>query len=255
MNNDSHECLVVYFLYTKRQGSIACDELFIRVNYAIFLLMMDNISGIIYVLTNPVMPGVVKIGKTDQPIEARLKQLYNTSIPVPFECYYAKRVNEYHNVERKIHEIFEDNRINQKREFFRIDPEKIRILLDLIEGEEVADEKEPTPSPANPEDNENEITADDVDAFEREQKRRENFRFSMIGITPGDELHCYRTPEISCRVNDEKNLVEYEGEVMTLSDAAKRVSIAQGYKARQLSGPRFWTFKGKSLDAIRQENE
>ena len=38
---------------------------------------------IVYVLTNPAMPGFVKIGYTTD-IQARLKQLHNTSVPVPF---------------------------------------------------------------------------------------------------------------------------------------------------------------------------
>lgn len=211
--------------------------------------------GIIYILTNPVMPGVIKIGKTELSIQVRLKQLYSTGIPVPFECYYAKRVDSYHSVERKIHSIFDDVRINPKREFFRIDPEKIRLLLDLIDGEEVADDEEPSPSPANPADDENEITEADVVAFEREQKRRDNFRFSMVpNLKTGSVLQSYRSPDFTCTVHDDKNVM-YDGEVMALSEAAKRVNIAQGYKAKNQSGPRFWTYQGKTLDALREENE
>lgn len=216
---------------------------------------MDEQRGTIYVLTNPVMPGVIKIGKTDVSIQARLKQLYTTSIPIPYECYYAKRVAFYHNVERKIHAIFDDVRINPKREFFRLDPEKVRLLLDLLEGDEVADDEEPYASPANPADDENEITEADVVAFEREQKRRDNFRFNMVpDLKPGTVLHSYRSPDFTCTVHDDKN-VTYEGEVMALSEAAKRVNLAQGYKAKNQSGPRFWTYNGKTLDALREENE
>jgi len=39
--------------------------------------MADNTNQIVYVLTNPAMPGLVKIGKTTQlEIEERMKQLY-----------------------------------------------------------------------------------------------------------------------------------------------------------------------------------
>ena len=39
----------------------------------------ENNYGIVYLLTNPVMPGLVKIGMTERnEIDARLKELYTT---------------------------------------------------------------------------------------------------------------------------------------------------------------------------------
>ena len=48
-------------------------------------------EGIIYVFVNEAMPGYVKIGKTTN-LEQRLKQLYSTPVPLPFECIYAAKV-------------------------------------------------------------------------------------------------------------------------------------------------------------------
>ena len=43
-------------------------------------------QGIVYVLTNPCMHGIVRIGMTERKnIEARLKELYTTGVPLPFE--------------------------------------------------------------------------------------------------------------------------------------------------------------------------
>lgn len=51
--------------------------------------------GIVYLLTNPVMPGLVKIGMTTQEdIDKRMKELYTTGVPVPFECQFACRVKK-----------------------------------------------------------------------------------------------------------------------------------------------------------------
>ena len=51
-------------------------------------------KGIIYLLTNPAMPGIVKIGKTTQEdVKVRMQQLYQTGVPLPFECVYAATVN------------------------------------------------------------------------------------------------------------------------------------------------------------------
>ena len=58
-------------------------------------------SGIVYLLTNPVMPGLTKIGKTNiNGLESRLQNLYNTSIPIPFHCFYACEVEEPDLVEK-----------------------------------------------------------------------------------------------------------------------------------------------------------
>ena len=46
-------------------------------------------EGSVYVLTNPAMPNMVKIGKTTRDVELRLADLYSTGVPLPFECEYA----------------------------------------------------------------------------------------------------------------------------------------------------------------------
>ena len=63
--------------------------------------MSDN-EGIIYILSNPAMPGLVKIGKTTN-LDDRMSSLYSTGVPVPFHCMYAKRVKNYSEVEKKLH--------------------------------------------------------------------------------------------------------------------------------------------------------
>lgn len=52
--------------------------------------MSEKQSQIVYILTNPVMLGIIKIGKTTQfEVSERMKQLYNTGVPVPFDCAFA----------------------------------------------------------------------------------------------------------------------------------------------------------------------
>ena len=41
--------------------------------------------SIVYAARNPAMPGLIKIGRTDQEADARLSQLYTTGVPVPFQ--------------------------------------------------------------------------------------------------------------------------------------------------------------------------
>ena len=80
---------------------------------------------IVYILTNPAMPNLVKIGFTEN-IEERLRQLSShAGVPIPFECFYACEVKNAEIVENGLHDGFKDFRINPRREFFKIDPERI----------------------------------------------------------------------------------------------------------------------------------
>ena len=76
--------------------------------------------GIVYLLTNPVMPGLVKIGMTTQEdIDKRMKELYTTGVPVPFECQFACKVKkgDCAKIEKALHTAFAPQRINANREF------------------------------------------------------------------------------------------------------------------------------------------
>lgn len=93
---------------------------------------MSKEYGIVYLLTNPVMPGLVKIGMTAQEdIDKRMKELYTTGVPVPFECQYACKVdkNDCLKIEKALHKAFEPNRVNATREFFRIRLFKPKLSL------------------------------------------------------------------------------------------------------------------------------
>ena len=56
-------------------------------------------EGSVYVLTNPAMPNMVKIGKTTRDVELRLADLYSTGVPLPFECEYAAKVKDVDKTE------------------------------------------------------------------------------------------------------------------------------------------------------------
>ena len=64
----------------------------------------NSLEGIVYILTSPAMPGLVKIGKTSRTsVHDRLTQLYSTGLPLPFECEYAARVADAGAVEHALH--------------------------------------------------------------------------------------------------------------------------------------------------------
>ena len=89
--------------------------------------------SIIYVLTNPAFAGHVKIGKTGN-LAQRLRGLDNTSVPLPFRCEYAVRVDDMNKVESLLHDAFGDRRVPERREFFEVDASRVIAGMKLTGG-------------------------------------------------------------------------------------------------------------------------
>jgi hypothetical protein len=94
-------------------------------------------SEIVYVLSNPAMPGMHKIGLTDKDdLTVRMKELYTTGVPLPFDCVYACTVEDNAGNEKVVHAKFAKQRVNPRREFFKLKP--LRIIK-AIKPFEVSD--------------------------------------------------------------------------------------------------------------------
>ena len=140
--------------------------------------------GIVYVLTNPAMPGLVKIGKTSrESIDARLNELYSTGVPVPFECAFAGKVHDEAKVEKAFHMAFGPYRINSKREFFQIEPEQAIAVLELMVDEEVTPELQQAAS---------KVDRESSEASRKLKARRPVQNFIEMGLKVGDELDFYQ---------------------------------------------------------------
>ena len=108
---------------------------------------MEGNQGIVYILTNPAIPNMIKIGMTNnEDVKVRMAQLYTSGVPLPFECVYAARVANYESVEKALHIAFGPDRVNPKREFFEIEAMQAIAIIKLMELEDVtpkvANEKE-----------------------------------------------------------------------------------------------------------------
>jgi len=198
--------------------------------------------NIIYVLTNEAMHGLVKIGLT-QNLEQRMRELSSPSgVPLPFECHYAAEVPEHVKVESLLHQLFSEHRVNPKREFFRIQPEKAVLALkiggfrDVTPGEDGAE--------------------DEIEkaAVEKVRARRERISLSSIGIKPGHVLTFSRDPNRIVEVLPD-NKVRMNEQELTLSRAAIIALQEMGYKTTHASGSQYWLFDGESLDERRQRLE
>ena len=105
-------------------------------------------DGYIYCFSNDSMPGILKIGMTKLLPESRLKyaNLPNTwKPPTPYKIVFAKKVNNYKQKEITLHLILAKyaKRIHPRREFFRVLPEEVKTLFDLIDGEWIHTTSEP----------------------------------------------------------------------------------------------------------------
>lgn len=79
-------------------------------------------QNIVYVLTNPAMKGLVKIGVTTDDVDKRIKEFYSSGVPFPFTVEYAAKLDKARDVEKALHDAFEPMRPNKRREFFEIKP-------------------------------------------------------------------------------------------------------------------------------------
>jgi len=84
------------------------------------------------------MPGILKIGMTMRTPEDRARELSTTGVPTLFKIEFAKRVSNPKQKELTLHRLLSQytERINPKREFFRISVEEVKAFFDLIDGEQ-----------------------------------------------------------------------------------------------------------------------
>lgn len=197
-------------------------------------------DGIIYILTNLAMPGLVKIGMTTRyEIHQRMNELNTTALPVPFECVYAGKTENIKNVENAFHQAFAPYRTNSKRKFFEIEPQQAIVLLSLVCSEEV------TPEVAR-------FINQDVDDASKEASRRLNsrrprFNFNEMGIEIGAILISNFNND-SCVVLDSRN-VKYKDENTSLSRAT-RLMLEYSYNVNPCG---YWLYKGRKLSDIYNE--
>lgn len=194
-------------------------------------------ENIIYILTNESMPGYVKIGKTDN-LRQRMRSLYRTPVPLPFECFYACTVENAEKVEKWLFDIFDDRRVSKEREFFEIAPERVvaalkeKAVKDITPKQDYVESKE------------------DVQAINQARTRRMRFNFKMVDIPAGAELIFSRNKDIKAQVIDDRN-IEFNGEITNLSSAAqKALEVDYG-----VAGTDYWMYEGETLDERRRRME
>ena len=208
--------------------------------------------GYVYVLKNEYMPGLIKIGITDN-LDERMRTLYNTSVPVAFEVVYACKVHycDCRKIEGALHNAFCTDRVNPKREFFKMEASRAVGILRLFSIEEVTEE-------ANA-DIRAELSPSELEAqtravvnrenIEQEQrKKRPTLNYYDLGINNGERLYWKDNSNIYVIVSGERK-VFYENELCSLTFVTQKIKGTE----KPIAPAPYWVYEGKLLIDIYNE--
>lgn len=205
--------------------------------------MANNSSQIVYVLTNPAMPGLVKIGKTTQlEVKERMKQLYGTGVPLPFDCVFACQVSDSSEVEKALHFAFGNNRINPNREFFKIEAERVIAILKLLKVDDITTEFESKL--------ESDVAAIDKQSSENfKSTKRPRMNFHELGIPNGSILLSKDGTQQATVVEEKK--VNFNGKTVSLTKATcQLLNLPDG---TPIQPSPHWIFNGKTVKEIYED--
>jgi hypothetical protein len=93
---------------------------------------------------------------------------------------------------------------------------------------------------------------EDQIALNEERKRKSNFRFSLVGLKPGDELQSVFDDAITCMVKSDR-WVLFRGEEHSLSSSALIIAHEKGLGWEAIAGPAYWKYDGRTLAELRDE--
>jgi len=208
---------------------------------------MMNEVGIIYILTNESMPGLIKIGSTKD-IKKRLKDLDKTGIPTPFKLYYAIEIENYVQKEHQIHQGYAKDRVRPNREFFRVEPENATAMLKALGGKDISLEY----IDISIDENGREVS---TDVYGSRLPFTPNTTFEMLKIEVGSKLTFTRNSRLTCEVYDNRK-VKFGDNIYSLSILTSQILKKQyGWKSNNVNGFQFWKYEEEILTDRRNRLE
>lgn len=176
------------------------------------------------------MPGIVKIGVTQDSVENRCKTISKaTGVPTPFEVEYECTVDDCYKVEKALQAAFAPYRVNDNREFFKVTTAQVIAILQLVQIGNTTEE----------------ATAD-----QPETKRNPRFKFAEMNIPVGAKLIFVQDETVKVTVtanNKVERMLEdgtVDGREQSLSTLTRQLI---GYVVRPLQ---YWTYDGRNLLGI-----
>lgn len=211
-------------------------------------------THIVYVLSNEAMPALVKIGRTSQEPEQRLRNLYTTGVPLPFKCEYACYTSHPVELEAALHKLLASLRVNPAREFFRISPENILPLLRMLN--EKSDERALTEvnRALGREEDAAALAAETRlrQAHEEEQHRRKrcpNLDFTRMHIPEGAAIEFTKGEQrVTAQIAAPRKVL-YEHQEYSLTELTRQL-LPASFSGNPLP---YWTYQGRTLQEIYDE--
>lgn len=195
-------------------------------------------KGYIYIMTNPCLQNMVKIGYATD-VEIRRKQLSTTALPYKYEIYAIYETSG--NLEdKKLHQLIDslnpDLRVSKNREFFIMSPEEAYDLLNAIATISGTQDK---------------LKRDKKQAQVNIAKRhpRPAINFMKCKIPVGAELNFADDQNIKVVVESERKVL-YNGELTSLSAIAGKI---KGMKS--IRGSDYFMYNGKLISKIAEETQ
>lgn len=201
-------------------------------------------KGVLYVMTT-VVDGLIKIGKTGTAnFEQRMYNLESNGYRnvVGLRRRFAIEVEDYDDKEALLHNIFSKSQV-PGTELFALDINLVTQLLSSFEGNVVYPKTETKDEIF---DDAVEKATISVDDSTKKRKKAIKFKFSMVGIQPGDTLTYKKGPGTRVIVEDDTH-VRYKGEVWSLSALAAELTGTS-----PVQGTAYFTYNGELLTDMRQ---
>lgn len=192
-------------------------------------------NGFIYIMTNPALKNMVKIGYAAD-VELRRKQLSTTALPYEYEVYATYETSG--NLEdKKLHKMIDnlnpELRVSSNREFFVMSPQEAFDLLESIATISGTTDK---------------LKKVKKSETQRQKVRRPPVNFVKCGIPIGAELIYTEDPSIVVHVYNERKVI-YKNEITSLS------AITDSIKGYSTSGPAYFTYNGKTISEIAEKTQ
>ena len=197
--------------------------------------MSDKTKGYIYIMTNPALHDMVKIGYATN-VEARRQQLSTTALPYEYEIY-ATYQTQGNLEDKKLHNLIDnlnpDLRVSKNREFFVMTPEDAYELLEAIAIISGSQDK---------------LRRVKENIKKEDIKKRPPIDFFKCGLKKGDELVCIEDSNLKVIVESEHKVL-YKDELTSLS------AIMSNIKGYNVAGPNYFMYNGKLLIKIAEETQ
>ena len=197
-------------------------------------------KGYIYIMTNPCLQNMVKLGYATD-VEERRKQLSTTALPYDYEVYATYETSGKLE-DKKLHKLIDnlnpELRVSKNREFFVMSPAEAFELLEAIAIISVSQDKLKKTK-----------ERDTVSITEERRTKRPAINFAKCGIPVGAELIYTEDPSIKVIVESERKVI-YNSEITSLSALVGKLK-----EVKSIQGPSYFTYNGKLITEIAEQTQ